>query len=175
MLLFPNKAAVLARYNKVVYCQNLNSPDRFIQHCWIITTSVVYEVTTLFSHIVYWYCYYIMFCSFMRDKDAPLLFCLMPAHRVLVCELLHSVILFTYELERHAVGAWVGRMRVRNSNSEYFSFLKEYSQAASKYSNPHIINSQQSVFNSVCQFLAPETLHSTVMHSLVDCYWNHQS
>lgn len=73
------------------------------------------------------------------------------------------------------MGAWVGRMRVRNSNSEYFSFLKENSQAASKYSNPHIINSQRSVFNSVCRVLAPETLHSTVMHSLVDCYWNHQS
>lgn len=86
----------------------------------------------------------------MREKDAALLFFLVPAHHVLVCELLHSVFLFTYELERHAVGAWVGRMKVRNSNSEYFSFLKENSQAAqSKYSNPHIISSQRSVFSSV--------------------------
>lgn len=36
-------------------------------------------------------------------------------------DLLHSVFLFTYE--RHAVGAWVGSMKVHNS--EYFSFLKE--------------------------------------------------
>lgn len=62
---------------------------------------------------------------FLRDKDAAFLFCLVPAHRVLVCELLHSAFLFTYEPERHAVGAWVGRMKVRNSSSEYFFFLFE--------------------------------------------------
>lgn len=45
------KAVVLASYNKVVFCPHLNSPDGFIQQCWI-TNSVVYEVTTLFSHIV---------------------------------------------------------------------------------------------------------------------------
>lgn len=106
----------------------------------------------------------------MRDKDAALLLWLVPAPCILVCEPLHSVFLFTYELERRAVGAWVGRMKVRNSNSEYFSFLNEKSQAAqSKYSNPHIISSVLVVF------LALETLQCSNVFTLVACYRNHQS
>lgn len=118
-----------------------------------------------------------MCCGFMSDKDAALLLWLVPAPCILVCEPLHSVFLFTYELERRAVGAWVGRMKVRNSNSEYFSFLKEKSQTAqSKYSNPHIISSQRSLFSSVLVvFLALETLQCSNVFTLVACYRNHQS